>query len=169
MNKININVPRLNANDDDVEVIDIYINNGEQIKKGQKLFTFETTKTAIDFNSEYNGIINRISIKKGEFVKVGDLIGIVTTDKKILDQKKTKEVKFKNRSLNNSKKKITAKALKLLKENNLDLDEIESFNDKITTENIINYLNKKKIKVNISKKSFIIGCGGHALTVADIV
>ena len=169
MIKININVPRLNANDDDVEVIDIYINNGEQIKKGQKLFTFETTKTAIDFNSEYNGIINRISIKKGEFVKVGDLIGIVTTDKKILDQKKTKEVKFKNRSLNNSKKKITAKALKLLKENNLDLDEIESFNDKITTENIINYLNKKKIKVNISKKSFIIGCGGHALTVADIV
>ncbi len=38
MNKININVPRLNANDDDVEVIDIYINNGEQIKKGQKLY-----------------------------------------------------------------------------------------------------------------------------------
>ena len=64
MNKTNINVPRLNANDDDVEVIDIYINNGEQIKKGQKLFTFETSKTAIDFNSEYNGEINGISSKK---------------------------------------------------------------------------------------------------------
>jgi pyruvate/2-oxoglutarate dehydrogenase complex dihydrolipoamide acyltransferase (E2) component len=112
MIKININVPRLNANDDDVEVIDIYINNGEQIKKGQKLFTFETTKTAIDFNSEYNGIINGISIKKREFVKVGDLIGIITTDKKILDQKKNKEVKFKNRSLNKCEKKINVKALK---------------------------------------------------------
>ncbi len=33
-------------------------------------------------------------LKKREFVKVGDLIGIITTDKKILDQKKNKEVKF---------------------------------------------------------------------------
>ena len=70
MNKININVPRLNANDDDVEVIDIYVNNGEKIKKGQKLFTFETTKTAIDFHSDYNGIINKISIKKGNQTEI---------------------------------------------------------------------------------------------------
>tara|TARA_B100000686_G_C16798422_1_gene984161 strand:+ start:4146 stop:5240 length:1095 start_codon:yes stop_codon:yes gene_type:complete len=169
MNKINIKIPRLNANDDEVEVVDVHINNGEKIKEGQKLFTFETTKTSVDFNSEYDGIINGISAKKGNFLKVGDLICTINTNKIIKKQKNDDEIEDAKKNFEGTEKKISAKALKLIKKNALDIKKIKITKDKITSEDIIDYLNKKKIKNTISKKSFIVGCGGHSLTVADIV
>ena len=144
MNKINIKIPRLNANDDEVEVVDVHINNGEKIKEGQKLFTFETTKTSVDFNSEYDGIINGISIKKGNFLKVGDLICTINTNKDIKKQKTVDEIENTNKNFESSEKKISAKALKLIKKNNLDLKQIKITGNKITSKDIIDYLNKKK-------------------------
>ena len=67
MEKINISVPRLNPNDEELLVVDILITKGQKVNKGQKLCIFETTKTAVDFESEFNGFITKILIEKDKY------------------------------------------------------------------------------------------------------
>ena len=74
MNKIEIKVPRLNSNDDELLVVDNQIRKGDMISKGQYLCTFETTKSSIEFVSEYSGKISRVNLKKMTMLRLDLLL-----------------------------------------------------------------------------------------------
>ena len=166
MNEVNITVPRLNPNDDELFVVDVLVSEGQKIKKGQKICIFETTKTAVDFESEFNGSIKKILIKKNKYYKVGDNSFIILTPENVLKIHEEKPIE-QNSNIKN-KQKISLKAEKILKDNNLNADDLNLPNQTIKAEDVISYLNSnQKFKLNL--KNIIIGTGMHSRLIADIL
>lgn len=167
MHEIEIKVPRINPNDDELLVVDILIANKSKVKKGDKLCIFETTKAAVDFESEFDGVIKEILIKKNEYYAVGQTAFKIESETNHPENK----VKSKINELNNtvsSSQKISLKAQKILIDNNLSLKDLNLTNKEIKSEDVIKFLNLKN-KNHINPKNLVIGSGMHATLVADIL
>ena len=158
-----VKVPFLTSNEDEVMVVEILVNNHEKVKKNQKIFTLETTKTSFEAVSEYSGFI-LFNFKKNEFIKCGDIMYEIFENQKILKEAENKsEIKIEN-------KIITDDAKKIIDEKKIDLNLIK---EKIVNKEILNkYLVKKKeIKIpkGNNKSVVIVGASNHGKTVYDFL
>jgi pyruvate dehydrogenase E2 component (dihydrolipoamide acetyltransferase) len=59
----------------DVEIIEVLVKSGDQVAKEDGLITLETDKAAMDVPADRDGVIEEISVKVGDRVSSGDLIG----------------------------------------------------------------------------------------------
>ena len=59
---------------EDVEVIEILVKVGDQIKKNDPLITIESDKSSVEIPSTVSGKIEKIELKVGDKVSKGDLI-----------------------------------------------------------------------------------------------
>ena len=59
---------------ENVEVIEILVKSGEQIKKNDPLITIESDKSSVEIPSMVDGKIESIELKVGDKVSKGDLI-----------------------------------------------------------------------------------------------
>ena len=59
---------------ENVEVIEILVKSGEQIKKNDPLITIESDKSSVEIPSTVDGKIESIELKVGDKVSKGDLI-----------------------------------------------------------------------------------------------
>src|SRR5580704_17698415 len=50
---------------------------GEKVKSGDTLAEIETDKATLPLESYFNGTVLHVAAKKGDTLKVGDLIGII--------------------------------------------------------------------------------------------
>ena len=57
-----------------VEVIEVLVKKGQQIKKNDSLITLESDKSSVEVPSTHEGIVEKINIKVGDKVNQGDLI-----------------------------------------------------------------------------------------------
>ncbi len=87
MSKKNIKVPNI-GEFKDVEVIEVLIQKGQEIKKNEPLITIESDKSSVEIPSSDSGIITSLDVKVGDKVSEGD---------KILEIEITKEVVKKNK------------------------------------------------------------------------
>ena len=71
----------------DVEIIEVLVKEGQQIKKNDSLITLESDKSSVEVPSTHEGVIEKINIKVGDKVNKGDLI------LNLKSKDKTKEVK----------------------------------------------------------------------------
>jgi pyruvate dehydrogenase E2 component (dihydrolipoamide acetyltransferase) len=58
----------------DVEIIEVLVKEGQQIKKNDSLITLESDKSSVEVPSLYEGVIEKINVKVGDKVNKGDLI-----------------------------------------------------------------------------------------------
>ena len=58
----------------DVEIIEVLVKEGQQIKKNDSLITLESDKSSVEVPSTHEGVIEKINIKVGHKVNKGDLI-----------------------------------------------------------------------------------------------
>ena len=58
----------------DVEIIEVLVKEGQQIKKNDSLITLESDKSSVEVPSTHEGTIEKIEIKVGDKVNKGDLI-----------------------------------------------------------------------------------------------
>ena len=58
----------------DVEIIEVLVKEGQQIKKNDSLITLESDKSSVEVPSTHEGVIEKINIKVGDKVNKGDLI-----------------------------------------------------------------------------------------------
>lgn len=72
-----IHVPRLNANDDSVNVVQITVALGEKVTAGAIVAEVETDKTIIQVSSPHDGFILRVAAEIGQVVPVGGIIAWV--------------------------------------------------------------------------------------------
>ncbi|MGA7933189.1 MAG: 2-oxo acid dehydrogenase subunit E2, partial [Kovacikia sp.] len=63
-------VPRLNTNDDEVDVVHWYVSDREYVEKGQEIVDLESSKAVVSIESEAAGYI-RCHFQKGDTVAVG--------------------------------------------------------------------------------------------------
>jgi dihydrolipoamide dehydrogenase len=104
---------------DSVEVIEIMVNVGDEIKKEDSLITVESDKASMEIPSESEGVVKEIQIKTGDKVSKGSSILILEeknsqTQKKNLNESKT--------TTPQSEKKSISQALNLDKKSDTEYD-----------------------------------------------
>ena len=71
----------------DVEVIEVLVKEGQQIKKNESLITLESDKSSVEVPSTHEGIVEKIKIKVGNKVNQGDLILSLKPENKTEEEK----------------------------------------------------------------------------------
>ena len=61
----------------DVEVIEVLVSEGQEIKKNDPLITIESDKSSVEIPSNVEGMIKSLNLKVGDKVSEGDLILIL--------------------------------------------------------------------------------------------
>ena len=91
----------------DVEIIEVLVKEGQEIKKNDSLITLESDKSSVEVPSTQNGIIEKIKVKVGDKVNKGDLILELRVENEILEKK----IVEKNKTEKKSVQKISPKNL----------------------------------------------------------
>ena len=73
MSETEIKVPNI-GDFKDVEVIEVLVLEGQEIKKNDPLITIESDKSSVEIPSIFSGKIESIKVKVGDKVSKGDLI-----------------------------------------------------------------------------------------------
>ena len=168
-------MPQVGVNEDSGILEEWLCDDGSKVTKGQPLCCFETTKTIIEVESDYDGYLVQL-FNRGDRVAINTTIGLVVKNDSDL---KTIENDFKNKKLKDEKSisssKITNKAMELIIDMGLDPEDFPK--NKIIRSSdvydIIDNSKKKKDSNNISfsvtsKSILIYGSGNGANTVYDI-
>ncbi|MBD1164214.1 2-oxo acid dehydrogenase subunit E2 [Pelagibacterales bacterium SAG-MED13] len=118
MQKIDIKVPNI-GEFKDVEIIEVIVQKGQDIKKDDPLITIESDKSSVEIPSTENGKIIKLGVKVGDKVSEGD---------KILELEVNEELNIKKTFSSLSEQNITSKI-----QNNFE--KLEKKNDNL--ENVI--------------------------------
>ncbi len=62
----------------DVAVIEILVAVGDTVTQEQSLITVESDKASMEIPSSHAGVLKALSVKIGDVVNIGDLIGAIT-------------------------------------------------------------------------------------------
>ncbi len=76
----------------DVEIIEVLVKEGQQIKKNESLITLESDKSSVEVPATHNGVIEKINVKVGDKVNQGDLILNLKSENKTEEKKETKKI-----------------------------------------------------------------------------
>ena len=112
-NFFEIKAPHLNANEEEMRIVELNFIDFEFVKKNQTICSIESSKVTQEIISDHEGYIKFYS-SKDNYVKVDETIAIISKDLEYL------------KSLENSKKsindiQITKKAQKLIEKHSIDL------------------------------------------------
>ena len=97
MSETEIKIPNI-GDFKDVEVIEVLVLEGQEIKKNDPLITIESDKSSVEIPSNFNGKIKNLKIKVGDKVSEGDSILILedkTQTKKKVEENKIIKKEFK--------------------------------------------------------------------------
>jgi len=123
----------------DVEVIEVLINEGDNIKKNDPLITIESDKSSVEIPSIYSGKIEKLNLKVGDKVSEGSSIATISAkdeidenikeDKKLENKKETISQPEINKIEKEEKKPgsiklASPKARKFARELGIDVSEI---------------------------------------------
>ena len=119
MSKVNkYYLPSKNANDENAEITSLCFEAGSKVKKGDIIYTFETTKAVVEFESDHNGYIQYF-VQEGDQVDVGSIVCAISDVKKNILNKKNSYLSKKE-----NKAKPTKKALVLASKHDLDINSL---------------------------------------------
>jgi sugar O-acyltransferase (sialic acid O-acetyltransferase NeuD family) len=74
-----LRVPLLNANEDEVDVVDVCVRDGSEVRSGDLLFIVESTKVALDIEAPCSGYVRNLGVEKGQRARVNSLLCVLTT------------------------------------------------------------------------------------------
>lgn len=77
MPQIPVLLPLLNANEPEARLVEIHVKDGQPVRKGDLLFTIETTKAASDVESPESGFA-RLVASEGDTLSVGAVLAYIT-------------------------------------------------------------------------------------------
>ena len=125
---------------ENVEVIELLVKEGQEIKKNDPVVTIESDKSSVEIPSNFEGKVKSLKLKVGEKVSEGDLILILessSNENKINEEKKIEkqsgtivEVKQTTEQISTHQKKITdisyasPKARKFARELGVNINEV---------------------------------------------
>ena len=92
----------------DVEIIEVLVKEGQQIKKNDSLITLESDKSSVEVPSTHDGVIEKINVKVGDKVNKGDLI-LNLNSESVAEEKKepiNKEIKVEKKLENKNQEPI---------------------------------------------------------------
>jgi pyruvate/2-oxoglutarate dehydrogenase complex dihydrolipoamide acyltransferase (E2) component len=130
--------PRVNNNDDEVQLVALGVAVGQRVAAGQVVATVETAKAAVDVEAEAAGHVLRIEAELSDQVAVGSpliWIGDSPDDRPPAREEKKAAAPVAGR--------VTAKAAILLRRHGLDAADVPSAGDRLTAADVEAYLANK--------------------------
>ncbi len=73
-----LRVPMINANERELEISEVLVEEGQQVHAGQLLCIVESTKAAVDVEAPNAGFVRKLQISEGQRMAVGALICLLT-------------------------------------------------------------------------------------------
>ena len=70
-----IAIPEVAMGDEEVDIMEWKVKEGDAVKKGDPLVQIESEKVNVDIEAEYDGVVTKIIHKDGDVVTVGTVIG----------------------------------------------------------------------------------------------
>ena len=153
-----------------VEIIEVLVKNGEEIKKGDPLITLESDKSSVEVPSPLSGKILNINVKIGDKVSEGDtVLEIDSANNKVEAKPETNNEKIKNQEPiikiaqidKDSEIKLSdstgasPNTLKFARELGININELQGSGrgGRVKKEDIKNYIKKSNIseKIDITK------------------
>lgn len=126
-----IHVPRINNNDDEVKLVELHVEVGAQVIKGQVLGSVETDKAVVDVESPADGYVLGVRGNVGDTVAVGTILiwlG-VRADEVVPQDRPTPGAQGQQTT-------PTAKALALLREYRLGAEQVTASGDRLSAEDV---------------------------------
>lgn len=168
--------PRVNANEDEVVVVQIAVAEGDAVQQGQLLFVVETTKAANEVTAPVEGRIEQILVAEGAFVAVGSLLAKIATEAALPTETSALDAAAAAGAAADVPPRASAKAARLAREHGIDLATIRPAGAMITVQDIETWLAERgapqaaampTAAMAPAGPAFIFGAGGHGVTVAD--
>ncbi len=157
-----VKMPHLGETMEEGRIVDIYVKEGDYVKKGDLIFETETDKTTLTVESFKEGYVRKVFVNIGDTVRVGEPVLLLASSKdepiefseeglKNKIEKEDKKVEDENNEIKDveieeKKEKILATPLakKIAKEHGVDLALIAKGKDKIKREDVEAYIKKKE-------------------------
>ena len=175
-----IRAPQINANEEEMEVVEVRVSEGEHVRSGEILCTLESTKATVDLEAPHTGYVRKLRIQEGDRICVGDPICAVTQS---LDEEVELEPSRSPSTLNGGSR-ATRRAAALIEEYGVDASQVE--HEGIITEYaVLRHLGKAEVDLrapsdrpapspievgdDTSHAVVIYGAGGHARVVIDMI
>ncbi len=179
---VEILIPKETVSDDSYKISSVYFKNGEAVKQGQIIGSFETSKADIDVEAPEEGFIFYANIKTGGIIKVGEVFAVLSKTNEYPEkyfaaitqkQHAVSTAENQNSIADTKGLRISKPAQELIQRHNIDLSVFEGKKliTKEDVELVIKKSNKqdKKITFGTRPKIVIIGAGGHAKICIDIL
>jgi hypothetical protein len=165
-------IEQINVSDTEYKIIEIS-KNVLFVKKGDFLFSYESSKATFEVFAEDNGYLYfNSNIQIGQYCPVGYLIAIVTKNENTTDQlSELFQNKFENKDKipDSSQQIITKKAKLLIEKNQIDINVFVD-NKVVNEEIVLKHLNEDKITISESNNQLLIigGRGGAKMVIEAI-
>ncbi len=162
---ISVLVPLVNPNENESLLAELAVKVGQQVKKGDLLAVFETTKSTFELLAESDGYVLGIRAVEGDLLKTGERFCYLAER---ADQPlPTEEKREAEPNAVPTDVRITQPALALAKEHGVDLGGFTS--GQLITEKMI----REKLSVSTVEVDpgvvIIYGGGGHAKSLIDLI
>ena len=73
-----LRVPLINANEDELEITEVFVKEGEEVKAGDPICVVESTKATTEVEAPRDGFVRRLQIKADTRARVGSLVCALT-------------------------------------------------------------------------------------------
>ena len=164
---VEVRVPLINPNEPESLLADLLVVEGELVKPGQLLASFETTKSTFELNAETGGYVRGLRFKAGESARAGELLCFLTTSAdQPLPVVEAAHEPAKRQSAP-AGLRITQPAMALAKELHIDFDTLPK--GSLITESVVRELGASIPAEEDPTALLIYGGGGHAKSLIDLI
>ena len=171
-----LRVPLLNANEDEVAVVDVRVQEGSEVRSGDLLCILESTKATLDVEAPSSGYVRNLSVEKGQRARVNSLLCVLTASP-------DEPVAISERALNDERPfRITRKAQELAERHGLDVSSLglagiikESDVERLlraqptTSEVTARKRERLLLPPGAGKAVVVYGASGHARVLIDLM
>ena len=165
---LEVHIPRVNANDDQVIVIALYVAVGDRVNEGDLLADIETTKATTEVLSPGSGTVASIAFKQGEPANVGEVFCVLSSSGDLAATTDAGNVQA------SRERTVTAKARRRAKALGVDIDTVPTPADgRITVEAVDLHADTRTQSIASRQealqhmKAIIVGGSGHAAAICD--
>lgn len=164
---IQILVPLVNPNENESLLASLAVKEGQQVKKGDLLAVFETTKSTFELLSEASGFVLGIHAAEGDLLKTGDLLCyLAERPDQVLPKSAEPEEQIPSAQPYDGLR-ITQPALAYAKANGVDLSHFPA--GQLITEKMVKELTSASLPEVDPDLLIIYGGGGHAKSLIDLI
>jgi sugar O-acyltransferase (sialic acid O-acetyltransferase NeuD family) len=161
-----VRIPRLNANEDSVQLTYLRIQSGDIVKKGDEIASIESTKASVSIEAPCSGRIGLIYLTVAEHVDVDAILCDVIEDGVC---ETAAGGTSEQGASDSSEIKVTAKAKLLAADLQIDISEVEAVHNTIGVAEVMAYSQTSQQPITQSSKAVIVGAGGHAACLIDVL